>query len=49
VHRGKRRAHANSGPIGSGGGRLGAIVALAVALIGAVVAVRALARARRST
>jgi len=40
---------ANSGPIGSGGGRLGAIVALAVALIGAVVAVRALARARRST
>ena len=36
----------NSGPIGSGGGRLGAIVALAVALIGTVLGGRALARAR---
>jgi hypothetical protein len=37
---------ASGGPIGSGGGRLGAIVALAVALIGTVVGGRALARAR---
>jgi hypothetical protein len=40
---------ANSGPIGSGGGRLGAIVAFAVALIGTVLGARALARARRAS
>jgi hypothetical protein len=38
----------NSGPIGSGGGRLGAIVALAVALIGAVLGGRAFSHARRA-
>jgi hypothetical protein len=40
---------ANSGPIGSGGGRLGAIVAFAVALIGTLLGARALARARRAS
>jgi len=40
---------ANTGPIGSGAGRLGAIVALAVALIGTVLGARALARSRRTT
>jgi hypothetical protein len=40
---------ANGGPIGSGGGRLGAIVALAVAVLGALLGARALARARRAS
>jgi len=40
---------ANSGPIGSGGGRLGAMVAFAVAVIGAFLGARALARARRAS
>jgi hypothetical protein len=39
---------ANAGPIGTGSGRLGAIVALAVALIGTVLGGRALARSRRT-
>ena len=39
---------ANSGPVGTSSGRLGAIVALVVALIGTVLGGRALGRALRS-
>jgi hypothetical protein len=40
---------ANAGPVGSGGGRLGAIVALAVALIGTILGGLAWARSRRAS
>lgn len=40
---------ANSGPVGTGSGRLGAIVALVVALLGTFLGARGLARSRRTS
>jgi hypothetical protein len=45
---GGRHLASATGPIGSGSGRLGAIVAVAVALVGAVLGALALVRARRT-